>query len=391
MTDFILKVIQSVRERKVMTLLLMGILALAVTSRVVTFQHAVQPVIATTTATPGKNSSSKDAQKDGSEQLINLAVNKNMPLPVCLSILAYQGQKTLDRTLESYNTSGLFHMVSEWHILFQKIDSKGRELWAADVVRRYPMLNPIYEKSNTGQKEGFSKLARACSQPYSMILEEDFYVGAVAEPKEQLEHGVWLLQHDVAHAVRFRHRTQAGDPNYLKISFDRHGYVASSHLIAHLYWNDIAELNFTEISVCQRQPKTWCVASAHAHYTNNPTLYRSNFSNWLFNQAPETEEFEPWLTAFWRQQNFTVAWSDGIFTHDRLDRDFGYIDPSLSITPPDVDEISVSSTATSKLKNRVKRSTARPYAQSEGSPRHSNHARKPVKRTHMWKKNKQNM
>ena len=48
-----------------------------------------------------------------------------------------------------------------------------------------------------------------------------------------------------------------------------------------------------------------------------------------------------------------------------------------------VDEISVRSTASSKLKKRVKRSSVRRDAQSEGPPRRSNRARQPVKRIDM--------
>ena len=42
-----------------------------------------------------------------------------------------------------------------------------------------------------------------------------------------------------------------------------------------------------------------------------------------FNRAPVRKEFEPWLTKWWRNQSLTVMYSEGTFTHKRLDRTLG--------------------------------------------------------------------
>ena len=52
-------------------------------------------------------------------------------------------------------------------------------------------------------------------------------------------------------------------------------------------WNEHAERDLPEISVCHSLPKTWCASSRHAQYTNNPTLYKSAFARRLFQRAPK--------------------------------------------------------------------------------------------------------
>ena len=89
-------------------------------------------------------------------------------------------------------------------------------------------------------------------------------------------------------------------------------------------WDENAHKKFPQISLCDAKPKTWCAKSRYAHYTNNPTMYRTHFFKTLIGLVPlDVTDIEPWLTMYWTKQNFTVAYSDGIFTHARLDRTFG--------------------------------------------------------------------
>ena len=252
------------------------------------------------------------------------------PVPICLGIVAYQGVKTLDNTLASYNRVGLFDIVEATYILFQQIDSPERRAWAGDVVARYPSLRPMYEKTNTGFKS-FMELLKACdTSQMVMILEEDFQVSDtmdVADVRRQFQNAAWLLQHGGVDAVRMRHRKNPGSPNWSHITWKTTGKISKTHLISHVFWDDHAEDHVPEITVCRPNPKTWCASSAHAHYTNNPTVYRREFAKQFYAAIPPDKQtfgaFEPWMTHYWSKQNYTVAYSDAVFTHNRLDRTLG--------------------------------------------------------------------
>jgi len=251
-------------------------------------------------------------------------------LPICLGILAYQGVKTLDNTLASYARVGLFDIVEETHILFQQIDSPERRAWVDDVVARYPQLRPTYSETNTGFAAFPTFVVNACESETVLVLEEDFSISNTIDTvgvKAQLQNAVWLLWNGVE-AVRLRSRKDPGEPNHSHLTWLSKGSIESSHLISHVFWDDNAEDHVPEISVCRAEPKTWCASSANAHYTNNPTMYKTAFAKTLYDAVPidqRASNLESWLTTYWRQQEFTVAYSDAVFTHNRLDRTLGNI------------------------------------------------------------------
>ena len=246
-------------------------------------------------------------------------------LPMCSAFLAYQGTRTLEQTLASF--SALLPKVEEKYILFQQVDSASRLRWAEMLARKYH-LRLILERENVGQRVAFMKLTHTCKQPFVIVFEEDFQLTTtLAHTMQQLQVGIDLLSSFSADAVRMRSRKKPGEPHYSYRGWVKAGSrfgsgVASSHLLEHVVWDDHAEQHVTEIYVCVQRPKTWCASSRHAHYTNNPVLYRTKFINSVFNHVPNGTEvhFENWLTAFWTQQNFTVAYSDGVVTHNRVDR-----------------------------------------------------------------------
>ena len=186
---------------------------------------------------------------------------------------------------------------------------------------------PLFEEQNIGQRLAFIKLAKACKQPFIMIIEEDFRLARDAKIKEQLDIASKLLSEYRVDAVKMRNRHFPGDPHYSRQSWQKSGGhfgkgLQNSHLLEHVVWDSRAEIHVPQIKVCHGHPKTWCTSSQHAHYTNNPVMYRTSFVNHLFAQVPSSTDihFENWLTKYWSEHNFTVAYSDGIFTHDRLDR-----------------------------------------------------------------------
>lgn len=261
---------------------------------------------------------------------------ENRREPVCLGILAYQGHRTLENTLASYNRVGLFGMVEAAHILFQQLDSPGRIAWAEDVARRFPKIQPIYQHTNS-EFQGFVTMQDACrGVEMVLLLEEDFEVSKTMGPKnvrDQIQNAVRLLRSGMD-AVWMRHRKDAGFPHHAYETWRRTGSIGTRHLLWHVLWDDHAEDHVPEIHVCSRAPpKTWCASSAHAVYTNNPTMYRATFATRLYATTPRENRtystFEPWLQNYWSRQQFTVAYADGVFTHKRLDRNFGTLNSTV--------------------------------------------------------------
>ena len=260
------------------------------------------------------------------------------PARVCVGILAHQGVKTLENTLASYTRVGIFDIASEAHILFQQIDSPERRAWAEDVVSRYPPLRPLYEKDNVGFGSYLTFLAACGASEMVLLLEEDFQVSETMtrhQVRQQFQNAVWLLEHGVD-AVRLRSRKDPGHPNYSYETWKRKGKIESTHLLSHVFWDDHAEDHVPQIRVCRKEPKTWCASSTHAHYTNNPTMYRREFAEALYAHVPPSErvfsKMEPWLTRYWSKQDFQVAYSDAIFTHNRLDRTLGRMEADKGST-----------------------------------------------------------
>jgi len=258
------------------------------------------------------------------EKSISLFEHK---LPVCVSVLVFQGVRTLQQTLAS--NAKLFGLVAESHILFQQVDSAARYAWARHVCSQYPFFKPVFQKRNVGQRIAFETLADACSQPYIVILEEDFKAASNALFHRQLTLGLSLLQNGT-HAFRLRSRKFPGKPNHahetwLKTGGVNGGKILETHLLEYVTWEDEPERHINELHVCHRDPKTWCASSKYAQYTNNPTLYSTHFLRWLVSQVPKEGDvkFEPYLTQFWARMDFQVAYSEGLFTHDRLDRQIG--------------------------------------------------------------------
>ena len=275
-------------------------------------------------------------QYDRSEDLVSiasrlslgpLATTSDGKLSLCIGIIAYQGVETLEATLASYKAAGLFETASKVHALFQLLDKPERLAWAKDVVSRFPKLTPFYQETNTGHR-AFQKLVESCTgSRYTLVLEEDFQVSkkVTSGVQPQFDNAAWLLENGVD-AVRMRHRLDPGEPNWT-YNMACAGNLMSTHIIDYVMCEEAAEKNHTEIWVCKDVPKTWCTSSKHGHYTNNPVMYRTDFLAELFSLVPDSEmtyeKFEPWLTRHWAEEDYTVAYPDAIFVHNRLDRTFG--------------------------------------------------------------------
>lgn len=271
------------------------------------------------------------------EQFQTMLLEKNQKkMPICAGILAYQGVETLKNTLDSYVRHGLFDMLEQVYILFQKTDSPARKRWAEYILRKYPKLKPLYSTKNIHHR-AFIGLADACQKSeYVILLEEDFKIANVTsqhksyspppDVRGQFLNAIHMLQSGGASAVRMRSRQNSGIPNYSMGNLRSHGHVAPNNIMSYIHVDYFAEKRFPELYVCRTTPKTWCTPFEYGYFTNNPTLYKTSFLRNMFKQVPDdrfdAHKFEPFLMRWWIKQSYIVAASEGIFTHERLDRAF---------------------------------------------------------------------
>ena len=75
-------------------------------------------------------------------------------IPVCIGVVAFQGDETLRNSLTSYKLNGLFDIVSEWYIFFQHINSPERKQWAVNIIEEYPN---IHNDMDPTKRDIFSK------------------------------------------------------------------------------------------------------------------------------------------------------------------------------------------------------------------------------------------
>jgi hypothetical protein len=252
-------------------------------------------------------------------------------LPICIGVIAYRGTHTLNYTLSSYRNTKLLDMVAESVILFQQIDSPGRQRWFEHYNTSFGNMfthPPIISRTNL-KFYAFVELTQACKSPYVLILEEDFAIKVdKSQVAEQLFLSYSLLKENRAQAVRFRNIDMPGEPNHAYLFFKQYNTLQDMHFLEMIVWNRNSHIDFPDkISLCHQKPMTWCASSQYAHFTNNPTMYRkdmiedfylSHDRGFFNNISVEVDLNEKWING-----NFTVAWSTGLFTHDRIDGNVG--------------------------------------------------------------------
>ena len=243
-------------------------------------------------------------------------------LPMCVGILAYQGKRTLEDSLRSFEEGGLMRLARVMMIHFQKVDSPSRLKWSTGVLRKYPKLRGSSTEQNI-EFRAFLMMAQSCEEPYFLTIEEDFRIlpSNYHLVTIQLSSALDVIESGVSDAVLLRSRDVPGKPDYARESFAQ-GSLGSQWLLEHAAWNYHAEDDFEEITACRVSPKYWCTSTRHASFTNNPVLYKTNFYSGLLENSSSLRyaDIEPTITKLWRTRNLTVSRSLGIFTHERVDR-----------------------------------------------------------------------
>jgi len=151
------------------------------------------------------------------------------------------------------------------------------------------------------------------TQPFFIFLENDWML--LEDPKEAIAQGITYLDSNTTDVVRYRHRKYPGEPLWT-YQFKDHEYDRPTHLLDAVHWTLDPE-KFAEIEKISDDP--WYRANAkYANWTNNPTMFRTDFlKKWILPNIG-TRDAEVDLQPWWEQQDFLVMQGHGLFAHRRV-------------------------------------------------------------------------
>jgi len=229
-----------------------------------------------------------------------------------LAILSWASHQTLRNTLESYKRYGLDTLDDDKVIFFQEITKEDK------AIAKEFGYDCFGSPENIGIAEAYKLLVAYASDEHFLFLENDWEL--IESPIAQLYQARYLLGLDGASrnlldVARLRHRKNPGAPLWSR-QYEGNELAAPQFLLDSVYWKENPEElpNITKI-------ENWYFTSANnANWTNNPTICRTE---WLREYVVPyiSDDIEKSFQAEWSTRKVTiVGQSDGLFTHNRLDR-----------------------------------------------------------------------
>ncbi len=235
---------------------------------------------------------------------------------VSIGILTWRRPGTLRHALRSYRRTGLLSAVGEVTLFCNEADPREQQL-----ARQFG-LRALSSEGNIGIGPAFARLAEAASCPLFLFLENDWPCTEPFGPAQRrLATAAALAETGAADAVRLRHRRRYGHPLYSRaagIGRETEPQNLPNLLDAAHWQTDPGAVFDGRIEPRHVAGETWFFApSAHAAYTNNPSLYRTDFARDEI--APRGLQpgiaSEAALQEWWRAAGLTVAMGEGLFTH----------------------------------------------------------------------------
>ena len=166
---------------------------------------------------------------------IDFTTATNQVLDICLGMLAYEGPKTIQRTMKTWMEAGLLDLVAEKIMFVQGPRDKPTSdyaKWVAflrGLAAQYG-FSVITSLSNIRFRALFN-LSDACSATHFLFMEEDWVVTAegfagTAAIKEhvfnELSSATELLSTGLVDGIRFRSVRYGGDPNWAIDTWNNH-------------------------------------------------------------------------------------------------------------------------------------------------------------------------
>jgi hypothetical protein len=266
-------------------------------------------------------------------------------LPISIGILSWKSNQTLRNTLNSYKINGLLDLVNDVTILFQEVSEEDKKI-ANDY--NIPFIGM---EENIGISSALIKLVELSRSENILLLEHDW---ELIEDKEttfkRLASGIDLLNSGYS-SVRYRHRKNPGYPLYTQQVYqgkELNNYqeiieLESPHLMDCIHWIENPELQFPD--KISKHGEYFISTSRWSNFTNNPCMYKKNFyletvypfKNGKTNDPefykifednmqhygsvdPQKCSLEVDIGYWWSRQNFKVASSEGLFTHNDIQK-----------------------------------------------------------------------
>ncbi len=285
-----------------------------------------------------------------SNQKLSLVFN----CTIGIGILSWKSHKTLKKSLQSYEKIGLKNLFDENKIIFQEISKYDEE-----IADKYG-YDYVGTSTNKGIQAGHKLIYENIMTDYILILENDNpVIESIDICYERLSQAMKYLENKEIDIMRLRHRWNFGEgfslEKYLKyysISELHEKYnhkkiddTVFSSIIKYikrlirpfkairisgysLYFEKNPEILFPK-NIKKLDEDFFAVSSYIMPWTNQGVLIKREFYGKLLEYAHNNpssktangfQDLEkPLNRKWWRDKNFKIGVSEGIFTHNRFD------------------------------------------------------------------------
>ena len=233
-----------------------------------------------------------------------------------IGILTWNSPKTLNNTFESYKLSGLFDISNDIICLIQSSKLENQEI---DICNKYN-VKYILNNNNLGIAYGIKKLIENSKNEYFLFLENDWIICKKYDSiKKLIDYSIELIKKEKFDVIRLRNLKNPGHPIHCISHFTNKSIDSELYLCTHYLKNP--HINYSNyIKLYNNDPKMYEISSKYCVYTNNPTIISKEFYNNHIKQfIEENKNLEPEIDPYWRNMNFKIGISNGLFTHVRLD------------------------------------------------------------------------
>lgn len=224
-----------------------------------------------------------------------------------LAVLSWASHQTLRNTLESYRRFGLDQLDEDKVIFFQEMTNEDKA-----IAKEYG-YECFGSPDNIGIAEAYKALVAYASGDLFLFLENDWEL--IEDPKEQMYDAADMLRNGYLDVARFRHRQNPGAPLWSR-QYEGKESVAPQFLLDSVFWDEHPEKFF----VITFEDGWYRTTAEFANWTNNPTMFRTEWLRDVIVPRMEDDVEKP-IQSWWQQQTtISVGQSEGLFTHNRIDR-----------------------------------------------------------------------
>ncbi len=281
-------------------------------------------------------------------------ISSKMNVTIGVGILSWKSHKTLEKSLESYENIGFKDIFDEVKIIFQEITDEDKKL-----AEKYG-YDYVGTETNLGIQHGHKLIHDNLSTDYVLVLENDNPIIVDSKTlKERLTQSIRHLENGNIDVMRLRHRWNFGEgfslekyTEYYEVKKLHEKY--SSEALKSTILSPIVKtlkrflrpeksLRIAGYSIYfEKEPEKifplyikkieedfYSVNSNILTWTNQSAFLKRKFYGELIDHAysnPSSrtsnsfQDLEkPLNSKWWREQNYKIGVSEGLFTHNRFD------------------------------------------------------------------------